>query len=74
MAEKSSFKQDMDNFRLAVGKLGNTVNKSGMDWNDAQFSELKEIVRQIASASKQVITVGEKSESALQYFRRAESE
>lgn len=74
MDAEAALEKDLKEFRDAVRKLGNVVNKSGLEWKDDQFKSLSANVGKIARMSKQVLVSGKEYEDALRRFRRIESE
>lgn len=74
MDAEAALEKDLKEFRNAVGKLGNAVNKSGLEWKDDQFKSLSANVGKIARMSKQVLVSGKEYEDALRRLRRIESE
>lgn len=74
MADISSLKQNTDAFQAAAKKLGDTLRKSQVEWNDAQYERVRDAVRTVASMSKQVIMAGNRCEAAVKRFNSIESE
>lgn len=66
--------EDMENFYNAVKLLSNSVNRSGIDWNDEKYTELAGKIRSIASSSSLLLKAGEESALALQNFARIAQE
>ena len=74
MIDENALKHTLDDFQRAVRKLGDTVNKSGVEWNDAQFRSMAASVKNVAASSKQVIVIGNQCCSAIKRFNAIESE
>ena len=74
MEQSSALKKDIDSFQLAVRKLSDSVNKCGIDWNDAQLQKLSGSIKSLASSSKQLIVSPSECESSIKRFQRIESE
>ena len=74
MADEVSLNKHLADFQKAAKKLGDSVNKSGVDWNDAQFYSLSSSIKNVASSSKQVLVVGCQCVSAIKRFNVIESE
>ncbi len=74
MADESTLNNHLSDFLKAVKKLGETVNKSGIEWTDAQFVSLSDSIRSVAAASKQVLVIGTQCSSAVKRFNSIESE
>lgn len=74
MEQLNGLANDLDTFQLAVKKLSESINKCGVNWNDAQFKSLSGAINIIASSSKQVISAGVNCENAIKRFQKIESE
>ena len=74
MVDESKLKEQLDDFQKAVKKLGGTVNRSGIEWKDAQFKSLAESIGNVASLSKKVLGEGEQCSNAIKRFKAIESE
>lgn len=74
MADESTLNKHLADFQKAVKKLGTAVNKSGIEWNDAQFNSLSNSIKSVAAASKQVLVIGGQCSSAIKRFNAIESE
>lgn len=74
MERSSALKKDIDSFQLTVRKLSDSINKCGIDWNDAQFQKLSASIKSLASSSKQLIASASECESAIKRFQQIESE
>jgi hypothetical protein len=74
MADESALKKHLEDFQKAVKKLGDSVNKSGVEWNDAQFISLSNSIKGVAASSKQVLVFGNQCSSAIKRFNAIESE
>ena len=53
-------KKEIEAFQNRIKTLGNNIKLSGVEWNDSKYFELQEQVREVASASKKVISSGTK--------------
>ena len=60
---------DIDAFQEAVGKLSNSLSRSGLAWSDNQFQSLYASIGHIASASKSVVISGQECLSSISRFR-----
>lgn len=74
MADESTLNKHLADFQKAVKKLGSAVNKSGIEWNDAQFYNLSNSIKSVAATSKQVLVIGGQCGSAIKRFNAIESE
>lgn len=74
MVNENELKRQMEDFQKAVKRLGDTVNKSGVDWHDAQFVSLLNSIKSVAASSKQVLIIGSQCSSAVKRFIAIESE
>lgn len=74
MINETVLKNQLSGFQKAVKKLGDTVNKSGVKWNDAQFSRLSSSIKTVASSFKQVSIIGSQCCSAIKHFNAIENE
>ena len=70
MSEYSQqIKRDIDNFQMAVQKLGTGIKAASALWRDPKYSELSSEMTQIANLSKTVLTAGDKSCEAINILR-----
>lgn len=74
MVDERTLNTHLSDFVRAVKKLGETVNKSGIEWTDAQFVSLSDSIRSVAAASKQIIVIGTQCSLAVKRFNSIESE
>ena len=74
MADENALNMHLDDFQKAVKKLGDSVNKSGVEWNDGQFNSLSNSIKSLAASSKQVLVIGSQCNSAIKRFNAIESE
>lgn len=75
MSEYSQqIKMDIDNFQMAVQKLGTGIKAASALWRDPKYSELSSEMTQIAILSKTVLTAGDKSCEAINKFFKVASE
>ena len=74
MVDDSGLKVLLDSFQKSVKKLGDSINKCGIEWNDAQYSSLSSSIKGVAASSRQVIVIGSKCCSAIKRFNAIESE
>ena len=74
MADESMLNKHLADFQKAVKKLGSAVNKSGIEWTDAQFNSLSNSIKNVATTSKQVLVFGGQCGSAIKRFNTIESE
>ena len=61
MADESILNKHLDDFQKAVKKFWSAVNKSGIEWKDAQFISLANSIKSVATTSKQVLVAGRQS-------------
>lgn len=72
MSEYSQqIKRDIDNFQMAVQKLGTGIKAASALWRDPKYSELSSEMTQIANLSKTVLTAGDKSCEAISLLSRS---
>lgn len=69
-----SLRMDIADFYDSVKLLSDSVNRSGVDWNDGRYEELAEKIQEVAALASQVIRAGEESKAALTIFERIAQE
>lgn len=74
MADEVTLIKHMAELKKAVKKVSDSVNRCGVDWNDAQFYSLSTSIKNVASSSKQILIVGNRCISAVKRFNTIESE
>ena len=74
MADDRTLQKHLGDFQIAVKRLGDTVNKSGIEWKDAQFANLSNSIKGVAASSRQVLVIGGQCTLAIKRFNTIESE
>lgn len=74
MVQTGPLKASIASFQASVKKLGDSVNKSQIQWNDPQFENMSAAIKSVASMSKQVLQSATKCLSAINRFINTESE
>ena len=74
MADESTLNKHLATFQRAAHKLEYAVIKSEIEWNDAQFYNLRNSVKNVAADSRQVLLIGGRCISAIKRFNAIESE
>ncbi len=67
-------RKDLEHFQKAVRDLSSKIQKASMLWNDKQFNDLNNSVKDIARQSKNVMTTAEKGCDSIDRFERIASE
>ena len=70
----AEIRREIDSFQNAVKSLSDGINQSGAEWNDAHFKALSELIRNVASSSKQVIVSGGRACEVLGRFEQIAAE
>jgi len=70
----TKIRREIESFQHSVKALSGAINQSGAEWNDEKFKGLSELIRNIASSSKLVITSGDKVCEALDKFEQIANE
>ena len=70
----TGLRRELDSFQQSVKALNSGIKQSGANWNDGKFKDLSELIRNIASSSKQVIVSGDKACEVLDKFEKIASE
>ena len=65
---------DISRFQDIIRNLSIGVNRAGISWRDAQYSELADKIQELASSSKEVIQAGERCVAAMRRFDDIASE
>ena len=70
----TEIRREMEMFQQSVKRLNIGLKQSGAEWNDENFKKLSELIRNIASSSKQVIISGDSVCEALDKFEKIAKE
>jgi len=66
----ASLRREIESFQQSVKGLSSGIKQSGTEWNDGKYKELSELIRSVASSSKQVIISGERTCDVLDRFEQ----
>lgn len=69
-----ALKHDVDAFRSALKNLRDDLTHTSIYWNDQQFRDLSEAVKQLAELSTSVLEAGERCLSSIERFSRVAEE
>ena len=70
----AGLKREIESFQQSVKALSGGIKQSGAEWNDEKYKDLSELIRIIATSSKQVILSGEKACDVVDKFEKIASE
>ena len=61
-------------FEMAVNRLGNSVRKASVLWQDENYRQLSESVASLGNSSRMVVESGSRSRKAVEAFEKINSE
>ena len=70
----SVIRREIESFQQSVKSLNDGIKHSGASWNDEKFKALSELIRNVASSSKQVIVSGDRACDVLDKFEQIAKE
>jgi hypothetical protein len=70
----SIIRREIESFQQSVKNLNDGIKQSGASWNDEKFKTLSELIRNVASSSKQIIVLGGRVCDVLDKFEQIAKE
>ena len=70
----SAIRREIESFQQSVKSLNDGIKQSGASWSDEKFKTLSELIRNVASSSKQVIVSGDRACDVLDKFEQIAKE
>jgi len=70
----TKIRREIESFQQSVKALNSGIKQSGATWNDGKYKALSELIRNVASSSKQVIVSGDRACETLDKFEKIASE